>query len=224
VLLSSFVTPAEDLETLARAEPAGDDEADGRRRRGNRTRESILDAAADLASVEGLVGLTIGRLAGELGMSKSGLFAHFGSKEELQLATIDTAEEIYGRDVYDRIADVPAGLDGAIALADAHLDHMRRRVFPGGCFFDAAAGDLALERGIVRDKVAAFQAEWVARLRRNLEAAVAQGDLPPDADLVQILYDITSYLVLAHSRLVFDGNDSGLPLAARAVRIRLGRA
>ena len=85
-----MMPPAEDLETLARAEPAGD-EPDGRRRRGNRTRESILQAAADLASVEGLEGLTIGRLATELGISKSGLFAHFGSKEELQLATIDAA-------------------------------------------------------------------------------------------------------------------------------------
>ena len=191
---------------------------------GERTRREILATAARLATVEGIRHLSIARLADEVGISKSGLYAHFGSKEELQLATIDTAEEIYGRDVYDRIVGVPAGLDGAIALADAHLDHMRRRVFPGGCFFDAAAGDLALERGIVRDKVASFQEEWVARLRRNLEAAVAKGELPPDADLVQILYDITSYLVLAHSRLVFDGNDSGLPLAARAVRIRLGRA
>jgi len=191
---------------------------------GERTRREILATAARLATVEGIRHLSIARLADEVGISKSGLYAHFGSKEELQLATIDTAEEIYGRDVYDRIVGVPAGLDGAIALADAHLDHMRRRVFPGGCFFDAAAGDLALERGIVRDKVAAFQEEWVARLRRNLEAAVAKGELPSDADLVQILYDITSYLVLAHSRLVFDGNDSGLPLAARAVRIRLGRA
>jgi len=191
---------------------------------GERTRRDILATAARLATVEGIRHLSIARLADEVGISKSGLYAHFGSKEELQLATIDTAEEIYGRDVYDRIVGVPAGLGGAIALADAHLDHMRRRVFPGGCFFDAAAGDLALERGIVRDKVAAFQEEWVARLRRNLEAAVAMGELPPDADLVQILYDITSYLVLAHSRLVFDGNDSGLPLAARAVRIRLGRA
>ena len=191
---------------------------------GERTRRDILATAARLATVEGIRHLSISRLADEVGISKSGLYAHFGSKEELQLATIDTAEEIYGRDVYDRIATVPAGLDGAIALADAHLDHMRRRVFPGGCFFDAAAGDLALERGIVRDKVAAFQEGWVARLRVNLEAAVAKGELPPDADLVQVLYDITSYLVLAHSRLVFDGNDSGLPLAARAVRLRLGRA
>ena len=191
---------------------------------GERTRRDILATAARLATVEGIRHLSISRLADEVGISKSGLYAHFGSKEELQLATIDTAEEIYGRDVYDRITTVPAGLDGAIALADAHLDHMRRRVFPGGCFFDAAAGDLALERGIVRDKVAAFQEGWVARLRVNLEAAVAKGELPPDSDLVQVLYDITSYLVLAHSRLVFDGNDSGLPLAARAVRLRLGRA
>jgi AcrR family transcriptional regulator len=191
---------------------------------GERTRREILTTAARLATVEGIRHLSIARLADEVGISKSGLYAHFGSKEELQLATIDTAEEIYERDVYDRIVDASPGLDAAIALADAHLDHMRRRVFPGGCFFDAAAGDLALERGIVRDKVAAFQEGWVARLRVNLEAAVAKGELPPDADLVQILYDITSYLVLAHSRLVFDGNDSGLPLAARAVRLRLGRA
>jgi AcrR family transcriptional regulator len=194
------------------------------RSEGERTRRDILATAARLATVEGIRHLSIARLADEVGMSKSGLYAHFGSKEELQLATIDTAEEIYERDVYERVADAPSGLDGAIALADAHLDHMRRRVFPGGCFFDAAAGDLALERGIVRDKVAAFQDGWVARLRANLEAAVAKGELPPDADLVQMLYDVTSYLVLAHSRLVFDGNDSGLPLAARAVRLRVGRA
>src|SRR5918992_1366187 len=84
--------PPEDLETLARTEPAVDEDADGRRRRGNRTRESILQAAADLASVNGLEGLTIGSLAAELGMSKSGLFAHFGSKEELQVATNDARE------------------------------------------------------------------------------------------------------------------------------------
>lgn len=191
---------------------------------GERTRRGILETAARLATVEGIRHLSIARLADEVGISKSGLYAHFGSKEELQLATIATAEEIYERDVYDKVASVPTGLDGAIALADAHLDHMRRKVFPGGCFFDAAAGDLALERGSVRDRVAAFQSGWVERLRVNLEAAVAKGELPPDTDLAQVLYDVTSYLVLAHTRLVFDGNDSGLPLAARAVRLRLGRS
>ena len=191
---------------------------------GERTRREILTTAARLATVEGIRHLSIARLADEVGISKSGLYAHFGSKEELQLATIETAEEIYERDVYEGLAGVPLGIDGVIALADAHLDHLRRKVFPGGCFFDAAAGDLAVARGIVRDRVAAFQEGWVGRLRENLEAGVEQGELPPDADVTQILFDITSYLVLAHSRLVFDGNDSGLPLAARGVRIRLGRA
>ena len=103
----------------------------GTRSDGERSRREILATAARVATVHGIRHLSIAQLAEEVGMSKSGLYAHFGSKEELQLATIDTAEEIYERDVYDRIRDVPPGLDGAIALADAHLDHMRRRVFPG---------------------------------------------------------------------------------------------
>jgi AcrR family transcriptional regulator len=196
----------------------------GTRSDGERTRRDILQTAARLATVEGIRHLSIARLADEVGMSKSGLYAHFGSKEELQLATIDTAEEIYQRDVYDRLADVPPGIDGAIALADTHLDHLRRRVFPGGCFFDAAAGDLALERSVVRDRVVTFQSGWVRRLRDNLEAAAATGELAPRTDIDQLTYDLTAYLVLAHSRLVFDGNDSGLARAATAVRIRLGRA
>jgi AcrR family transcriptional regulator len=194
----------------------------GTRSDGERTRRDILQTAARLATVEGIRHLSIARLAEEVGMSKSGLYAHFGSKQELQLATIDTAEDIYERDVYDRLANVPPGIDGAIALADTHLDHLRRRVFPGGCFFDAAAGDLALERGVVRDRVVAFQSGWVHRLRANLEAAAANDELA-DPDVDQLTYDLTAYLVLAHSRLVFDGNDSGLAAAARAVRIRLGR-
>src|SRR5215204_4901288 len=128
---------------------------------GERTRREILTTAARLATVEGIRHLSIARLADEVGMSKSGLYAHFGSKEELQLATIDTAEEIYQRDVYDKLANITPGIGGAIALAETHLDHLRRRVFPGGCFFDAAAGDLALERGVVRDRVVRFQTGWV---------------------------------------------------------------
>ena len=100
--------------------PHADDEADGRRRRGNRTRESILQAAADLASVEGLEGLTIGRLATELGMSKSGLFAHFGSKEELQLATIDAARRRFVDHVVKPSRSLPRGR--------ARLEALHRRL------------------------------------------------------------------------------------------------
>jgi AcrR family transcriptional regulator len=193
----------------------------GTRTDGERTRREILGTAARLATVEGIRHLSIARLAEAVGMSKSGLYAHFGSKEELQLATIDTAEQIYERDVYDRVEAVPAGVDAVIALADAHLDHMGRRVFPGGCFFDAAAGDIALERGPVRDRVVAFQSGWVSRLRSGLEAGVHNRELRAETDLEQLTYDLTAYLVLAHARLVFDGNDSGLAAAARGVRLRL---
>jgi AcrR family transcriptional regulator len=196
----------------------------GTRSDGERSRREILTTAARVATVHGIRHLSIAKLADEVGMSKSGLYAHFGSKEELQLATIDTAEQIYEQDVYDRIRDAAPGLDAVIAQADAHLDHMRRRVFPGGCFFDAAAGDLALERGPVRDRVVDFQTDWVRRLRTNLQYAQEHGDLPADEDLDQVTYDVTAYLVLAHARLVFDGNDSGLELAARSVRARHGRA
>ena len=129
VLLSSPMTPPTDLETLARAEPARDDEADGRRRRGNRTRESILQAAADLASVEGLEGLTIGRLATELEMSKSGLFAHFGSKEELQLATIDAARRRFVEHVVKPSRSLPRGRERLEALTTDWLAYFRSEQF-----------------------------------------------------------------------------------------------
>src|SRR3954453_742823 len=126
---------AEDLETLASAGPVADDEADGRKRRGNATRESILQAAADLASVEGLEGLTIGRLATALGMRKSGLFAHFGSKEELQLATIDAARRRFVDHVVRPSRSLPRGRGRLDALLEDWLKYFRAEVFPGGCFF-----------------------------------------------------------------------------------------
>src|SRR4051812_17647982 len=130
-----------DLEALAKqqqdAAESAPAETDGRRARGRRTRESILDAAADLASVEGLEGLTIGRLATELGMSKSGLFAHFGSKEELQIATYAAARERFARHVVVPSRALPRGRARLEALMKDWLDYFGREVFRGGCFFKA---------------------------------------------------------------------------------------
>ena len=114
-------------------------------------------------------------------MSKSGLYAHFGSKEELQLATIDTAEEIYGRDVYDRHRwRRRPGSTARSRSPTPHLDHMRRRVFPG--LLLRCRGRRPRARAGHRPRQGrAFQEGWVARLRENLEAAVANGELPPDA-------------------------------------------
>ena len=107
---------------------------------GRRSRDAILDTAARLATVEGLDGLSIGNLAERTGMSKSGLYAHFKSKEELQLATIERADEIFAREVLDRARAHPEGLPRLWALADEFLSHIERDVFPGGCFFAAVGG------------------------------------------------------------------------------------
>src|SRR4249919_2332150 len=102
---------------------------------GERSRQAILDASARLATVDGLTGLSIGNLADHIGMSKSGLYAHFGSKEELQLATVDTAAEIFRAEVIVPARETAAGLPGLRALTDNYIAHVERRTFPGGCFF-----------------------------------------------------------------------------------------
>src|SRR5580698_7023263 len=101
---------------------------------GAATRQAILATAADLASVDGLDGLSIGRLASELSMSKSGLFAHFGSKQDLQLATIEEARERYVREVIEPSLAETASLRRLHALCDSFLSYLDRAVFPGGCF------------------------------------------------------------------------------------------
>jgi AcrR family transcriptional regulator len=114
---------------------------DGRRVRGDRTRQSIVSRSAQLASAEGLEAVSLQRLASDLGISKSGLFAHFGSKEELQLATVEEASRVFTREVLKPGLSVPAGVGRIWALCNAHLSYLERKVFPGGCFFEAAASE-----------------------------------------------------------------------------------
>src|SRR6516164_6508003 len=120
---------------------SGSRRLEGERRAGRKpradgveSRRAILDAAANLATTRGLEGLSIGDLAKHIGMSKSGLYAHFRSKEELELATIETAAEIFDRDVVNPLNGSPGGLARVRALSEAFLGHLERRVFPGGCF------------------------------------------------------------------------------------------
>src|SRR5215470_17437912 len=102
---------------------------------GVESRRAILHAAANLATTRGLEGLSIGELAQHIGMSKSGLYAHFKSKEELELATIETAAEIFANEVVGKVPLSLRGLTRISALTDAFLQHLERRIFPGGCFF-----------------------------------------------------------------------------------------
>src|SRR5215471_16305191 len=139
--------------------------------KGERTRESILHVAVNLASVEGLEGVSIGRLADELKMSKSGLFAHFGSKEDLQLATVDMARQIFVEHVVQPALAMPEGMPRLWALCNGWLSHVENHVFQGGCFFTAASFEFDSRSGPVRDRIADAMKMWLATLSRAAEAA-----------------------------------------------------
>ena len=206
--------------TLERDREAGRE--DGRRARGRRTRESILDAAVDLASVEGLDGLTIGRLASALGMSKSGLFAHFGSKEELQLATIDHARAIFVREVFEPAREAERGLPRLVALMDHWLDYLRREVFKGGCFFDAVRNEYdSRQPGPVRDAIHADFASWSESLANRVRSAQAHGHLDPDADPEQLAFELDALGGAANVRFQLDRDEAAFERARRAIHARL---
>lgn len=198
----------------------------GRRVRsdGERSRRTILQAAARLATQTGLDRLSIGELAAQIGMSKSGLYAHFRSKEELQLATIDTAESIFDEVVVGPMLDAEPGLPAVLVLTDAFLDHLRRRIFPGGCFFACASAELQSRPGPVKERIAAFDRRWKDRFAENLRIAQDAGDLGPDEDLDQLFFELDAYLLYAHAAFAFRGDPAVLDRAAEAVRSRLAAA
>jgi AcrR family transcriptional regulator len=198
------------------------DVVDRRRERGRRTRESILRAAVDVASVEGLEGLTIGRLATELEMSKSGLFAHFGSKEELQLATIAAAREIFVAEVVTPIAEVEPGLPRLAALQERWLDYMRREVFAGGCFFDAVRNEYdSRPRGPVRDTIAQQFTDWSDLVERLIRAAQDAGHLDREIDPGQLAFELEALGAAANVRHQLYGDPAAFERAERAIRARL---
>ena len=195
---------------------------DGRRERGRRTRDSILQTAVQLATVEGIDGITIGRLASELGMSKSGLFAHFGSKEELQLATIDTAREIFVETIIAPAREAERGLPRLEALMDSWLEYMRREVFKGGCFFDAVRGEYnSRPPGPVRDAVWNDFADWQTILLNRVKSAQAEGHLDPTADPEQVAYELDALGGAANVRFQLDRDERWFDRAREAIRARL---
>ena len=174
------------------------------------TRESILERAVDLASTDGLEGLTIGRLASEMGLSKSGLFGHFGSKEELQLATIEHAGRRFVAEVVEpayREAEGPARLR---ALVERYLAHLSDEVFPGGCFWAAAAAEFDGRPGPVRDAVRDGSAAWIAELERQAEAAGA-------ADPHQLAFELHALAVGANQRFQLFGDSDAFAQARRGI-------
>jgi AcrR family transcriptional regulator len=203
------------------ATPAG--EAQPRTRSdGRRTREKILVAAAQLATVEGIDGLSIGRLAEHIGMSKSGLFAHFGSKEELQLAAVATAEEIFADDVVKPALAQPPGLTRLESLCENFLSHVGRRVFPGGCFFSSVAAELDTRPGPVRERVIGIARGWLDLLTDSVSQAQKQGELNATLDASQLAFELDALLAFGNSLFLMDA-DKALARARQGIADRIDR-
>lgn len=200
-----------------------DVEVGGRRRsaHGGETRKHILQAAVALASEEGLEGLSIGRLAEAVGMSKSGLFAHFGSKEELQLATLDAARLIFVDEVMRPGLRGEKGLPRLRTLLDAWLSYAERRVFKGGCFFTAASLEWDSRGGPVRDRVADILREWLATLERAAREAIEAGHLSSSLDPSQLAFEMHSLAMGANWAFMLYGDEGAFRRAMAAIDARL---
>ena len=192
--------------------------ADRRRERGDRTRRTILEAAARLASVEGLEGLSIGRLAEHLEISKSGLYAHFRSKEELQLATIRTASEIYERDLVVPATEAPPGRERLIRFCDLFLDYIRSGPFPGGCFFIASTMDPARQRSRVNAALADVQAQLLSFFEECVTDAQLAGQLNTELDARQMAFAVDGVLIGADLNFLLFGDPTYLDLARAEIR------
>jgi AcrR family transcriptional regulator len=197
--------------------------AKARKARGDRTRQAILEVAVDVASAEGLEGLTIGRLASELSMSKSGLFAHFGSKEELQLATVEAARDIFIREVIRPSFEAGKGLARLWTLCDVWLAYVRGEVFRGGCFFAAAAAEFDGRPGPVRDRVAEIMKEWLATLRASISEARVAGQLDAGADPAQLAFELNALEMGANWAFQLHGDRQAFARARDAMLERLRR-
>jgi AcrR family transcriptional regulator len=182
--------------------------------KGASTRAAILARALDVASVDGLEGLTIGRLAGELEMSKSGVFANFGSKQELQLATVAAAAERFRIAVIEPALTAPDGAPRLRAMAAAYLDHLEGNHYSGGCFWAATSAEYDDRPGPVRDAIAAALDVWLGELERQARLAGA-----PDPG--RFAFELYAVVMGANSRFRMNGDRAVFGYARDAIERRL---
>ncbi|RMI42526.1 TetR/AcrR family transcriptional regulator [Streptomyces triticirhizae] len=194
---------------------------DGRVERGNQSRRLVLGHTMRIASVEGLGGLSIGRIATELGLSKSGVFALFGSKEELQLATVRAARAVFARNVAEPAENMPPGLGRVWRVCASYLVYSRDRVFPGGCFFTTVAAEYSARSGPVRDAVARAREEWIGYLRGLLEEARGAGELTEGCEVPQLTFELVALLEMANADSVLHQDHESYRRASAGIRARL---
>jgi AcrR family transcriptional regulator len=203
------------------AEPTTTDApTDGRLLRGERTRRVILQRAMDMASVDGLEGLSIGRLAADLDVSKSGVITHFGSKEELQLATVRAAIDVFTENVVRPALAAPTGLRRLWRLCELWLDY-ERGIFPGGCFFANVAAEFDARPGRVRDAIAQSQRDFRTVFERVIAGGVAVGELHDDVDAAQLTFELKALGASANNEYLLYDEPAAYERARRAMLTRL---
>ena len=173
-------------------------------------RDAILERAVEVASEEGLEGLTIGRLSSELGLSKSGLFGHFGSKEELQLAAVDAASAIFVDEVIKPALDEAEGAARLRAYCEGWVGYLEREVFSGGCFFAAASAEFDGRPGPVRERLRDGQRAWFDELEKQAQKARLD-------DPAQLVFEIHALVQGANARYQLFGEKDAFDRARRAV-------
>jgi AcrR family transcriptional regulator len=195
---------------------------DGRVQRGEQTRRAVLGRALDIASMEGLEALSLGRLAKELDVSKSGVFAHFGSKEELQLATIRAARSVFVEHVVREALTVRPGVGRLWRLCADWIAYSRARVFAGGCFFYTVNAEFESRPGRVRDALVEAHHEWRQALTQAARDARQLGELSDTADPALLAFEVRSFMEYANAvSLLEDDLATPYDMARSAISARL---
>lgn len=189
--------------------------------RAERTRAEILKRAVDIGSAEGLEGVSIGRLATELAMSKTGVFAHFGSKEELQLATVNMAKDIFVSEILQPALKSPRGIPRLSALLQAWLSYVERIVFRGGCFFAAASAEFDSRPGKVRDKIAELTKAWIVALEDEVKESQRLKQLSKKVDPHQLVFELHAYVQEANWAFKLFDDETSFARARSAIANRI---
>jgi AcrR family transcriptional regulator len=188
------------------------------------TRRRILSLAADMASVEGLEGITVGRLAAALDMSKAGVIGHFGTKLELQLATLDHAAEVFRSEVWSPAERMREGMPRLVAICSSWMDYAGRPAFPGGCFLAAASFEFDSRPGPVRDALITYLRRWHDVLVREISFAAAAGDLPARTNAEQLAVALEAIAARVTPNRELYGDDRASDHAKELMLAMLGRS
>ena len=186
------------------------------------TRAAVTAAAVDRASVDGLEGLTIGGLAGETEMRKSSVFSLFGSRQELQLATLKAAIDQFTREVWGPVADERPGMPRLLALCDSWLAYHEREVMPGGCFLTTATIEFDARPGPLRDDVARTMDRWLGVLEDEVSVAIDAGDLPAGTEPADIAFQLNALAAAASYGFQLSRDREVFARARRSMRRALG--